>query len=214
MQLQRLGVPTLRNPFWGRLVLAAAIAVVLLLYVTIRSSGTTSTAEVFGSRGHVQLVQPNASIENRLAGSVHQNRWREHAGDLHGTPGEIPKVLYVSVADKAKMPAVSQSSLNSCKKLNPAYKVEVMGDAERNETFAKHAPSLLPVYSRLKPTERNDFWSYLVSRCLALHPHVLCHEQLFTENVCIVFPALFMGDPSACCVCADAISVWRMVYRS
>ena len=181
MQLQRLGVPTLRNPFWGRLVLAAAIAVVLLLYVTIKSSGATSTAAVFGSRGHVDFVQPEASTENRLAGQVHQNPWREHIGNLHGTAGEIPKVLYVSVADKAKMPAMSQSSLNSCKKLNPAYKIEVMGDAERNETFAKHALSLLPMYSRLKPTERNDFWSYLVSQTLALHTHLLlCHEQLLS----------------------------------
>ncbi|KAL3132672.1 membrane-bound alpha-1,6- mannosyltransferase Initiation-specific [Trebouxia sp. C0010 RCD-2024] len=45
--------------------------------------------------------------------------------------------------------------------LNPDYQVKVMGDEERTQMVAAHAPGLLAVYTKLKPTERNDFWSYL-----------------------------------------------------
>ncbi len=166
MQLQRFGVPTLRNPFWGRLVLTAAIAVVLLLYVAFKSSGTAGGSKaIFGDRGGATLFTvPNvASNESRLAGVVHGNPWKQKAGKRRAEPGVFPKVLYVSVKDKGDIAPATQSSVDHCARLNPGYTVEIMGDAERNRTVQQYASSLLPVYSKLKPTERNDFWSYLVS---------------------------------------------------
>lgn len=163
MQCQPLSaVPTLRNPFWGRLVLTAAIAVVLTLYAALKSIGATGPTDViFGKRGKITTFLDAASSENRLAGRVNANPWKEMAGDRYGQTG-IPKVVYISVADKDKMPSHSQRTITSCTQLNPDYEIKVMGDAERNQIVAEHAPSLLPVYSKLKPTERNDFWSYLV----------------------------------------------------
>lgn len=163
MQHQKpAAVPTLRNLFWGRLVLSATIAVILLLYVALKSSGATgATPDFFRRTGKISIFLDAASSESRLGGQVNGNPWKQVAGDRHGAP-EIPKVVYISVADKDKLPPQFERTISSCTRLNPEYHIEVMGDAERNQTVAEHAPSLLPMYSMLKPTERNDFWSYLV----------------------------------------------------
>ena len=179
MPLQR--VPTLRTPFWGRLVLTGAIAVLLILYVAFKSSGATST--IFWNRGNAETVitPMAASNESRLVGLINRNPWKRIAGNRQGQPRVIPKVVYISVADKKHMPAQSQSPVRSCKKLNPDYKIEVMGDAERSKIVAQHTPSVLAVYSKLKPTERNDFWSYLVGPRIApteslqhVHARLVC----------------------------------------
>ena len=164
MQCQRgiVAVPTLRNPFWGRLVLTAAIAVVLTLYAVLKSRGAIGPTEDRRKRGKITNFLDAASSENRLAGRVNTNAWKSMAGERHGQSG-IPKVVYISVADKDKMRGHSHKTVASCTELNPDYLIKVMGDAERNQSVMEHAPSLLPVYSKLKPTERNDFWSYLVS---------------------------------------------------
>ena len=186
MQCQRpVAVPSLRNPFWGRLVLTAAVAVVLTLYAALKSSGATGPNEVFfGKSGKISSFLDAASSENRLAGRVNANPWKRMAGDRDGQPG-IPKVVYISVADKDKMPFQSRRTVTSCTQLNPEYQVKVMGDAERNQTVAEHAPSLLPVYSKLKPTERNDFWSYLVGDRTAsceMHPSGLCNTPHMSDS--------------------------------
>lgn len=184
MQHQRLvAVPTHCNLFWGRLVLSAAIAVILLLYAGLTSSGATRTNELFSRKSRkISVFLDAASNESRLGGRVNGNPWKEVAGDRHGPPG-IPKVVYISVADKDNTPPQFERTISSCTRLNPEYHIEVMGDAERNQTVAQHAPSLLPVYSMLKPTERNDFWSYLVGdRLVSSHCihwvsatfHILC----------------------------------------
>lgn len=174
-QLQRLAVPTLRHPFWGRLVLTAAIAVVLLLYLAFRSSGSLGGPKaIFGHRGSAAAfaVSNAARGESRLAGIVHGNPWKRMVGNRRRAPGAFPKVLYVSVKDKENVPWDAQSSIDQCARLNPEYTVEIMGDTERNSTVQQYAPSLLQVYNRLKPTERNDFWSYLVSGHLLQRTHL------------------------------------------
>lgn len=178
--LQRLGVPSLRNPFWGRLVLTAAIAVVLLLCVAFKSSGAsdgTKAITIFSHRGRPPVfpVSDAASNESRIAGIVNGNSWKQFAGDRRGAPGVFPKVLYVSVKDKGEVSPVAEASVAQCQHLNPEYQVEIMGDAERSSIVEQYAPSLLPVYLKLKPTERNDFWSYLVwSHHIAVHKPYLC----------------------------------------
>ena len=243
MQCQRLfAVPTLRNPFWGRVVLTAAISVVLTLYAALRSSGATGPTEVFfGKRGKITSFLDAASSENRLAGRVNGNPWQKMAGDRHGQPG-IPKVVYISVADKDTMPSQAQSTVAACTKLNPDYQVQVMGDAERNQTVAEHAPTLLPVYSKLKPTERNDFWSYLVgdrTTSCELHPlgqcNIPCMSDSSTSDCVSIFVdvdvqhsirrqscftriwqqllAFAASLKKLCNACADALPVWWMVLR-
>ena len=139
--------------------LTTAVAVVILLYLAFHSRGTTGTTELlFGNTGNVTVD----ILDDRLVGLVHRNPWKRKAGNRHGKPGVIPKVLYISVANKKKVTPHFHSTVSSCTKLNPDYQVKVMGDEERTQVVAEHAPGLLAAYSKLKPTERNDFWSYLV----------------------------------------------------
>ena len=168
-QWQRLGVPSLRNPFWGRLALTAAIAVVLLLYITFGNAGAAvNSKSIFGqTTSTLSAIVPKTistdSNDTRLDGLVHGNPWKQEVGNRRRSPGAVPKVLYVSVKDKSDVGSAARSSIDGCKRMNPSYKIQIMGDAERNATVEKYAPSLLPVYSKYLPTERNDFWSYLVS---------------------------------------------------
>ena len=169
-QWQRLRVPSLRNPFWGRLALTAATAVVLLLYITFGSHNAAANGKaIFRHRASPlavvvpQTVPDAVRNESRLGGLVHGNLWKEQVGNRKGASANFPKVLYVSVKDKEDVGPAARHSIDNCKRMNPGYQVEIMGDAERNATVQQYAPSLLPVYSRYLPTERNDFWSYLVS---------------------------------------------------
>lgn len=138
---------------------------VLLLYVALKTSGAAEGSKaIFGYREALPVfaISDAASNESRLAGLVHGNPWKHRVGNRRGVSGVLPKVLYVSVKDKANVQWDVQSSINQCASLNPGYTVEIMGDAQRNSTVQQYAPSLLPVYNNLKPTERNDFWSYLM----------------------------------------------------
>ena len=102
------------------------------------------------------------SFENRLHGLVHTNQWRSSIKQQDYSQKDIPNTLYVSVANKSHVDPGAESSIKACGSKNAGYKVEVMGDAERTSIIETHTPLLLPVYSKLKPTEKNDFWSYLM----------------------------------------------------
>lgn len=102
------------------------------------------------------------SFDNRLHGLVHTNQWRSSIKQQEHRQQDIPKTLYVSVADKDHVGAGTASSIDACGSINAGYKVEIMGEAERTSTIETHTPLLMPVYKKLKPTEKNDFWSYLM----------------------------------------------------
>lgn len=139
--------------------LTTAFAVVMILYFAFQNSGATGTTEtLFGTRGDENVN----FLDDRLVGLVHKNPWKRKAGNRHGQPGVIPKVVYISVASTKRVTAHFRSTVSTCTMLNPDYQVKVMGDEERTQMVAAHAPGLLAVYTKLKPTERNDFWSYLV----------------------------------------------------
>ena len=155
-----------RNPVFRKSLLAAALGFALLVCVALTiASSPSGGSNIVGRSGRQNslLVLPSAaSLHNRLAGNVHGNQWRAHLTHHNSSTEDIPKKLYVSVADKAKQPVGAKQAIGNCANLNPEYEVEVMGDAERTVIVEEHAPLLLPIFQKLKPTEKNDFWSYLM----------------------------------------------------
>lgn len=106
----QFGVSTLRNSLRGRLVLTTGVATIMIVYLAFQSSRTTGTTEfLFGNRG-----SKNVNIlDDRLVGLVHRNPWKRRAGNRHGQHGVIPKVVYISVANKQKVPAHFRSTVSS-----------------------------------------------------------------------------------------------------
>lgn len=114
------------------------------------------------SRAIVKFSNPG-NLDARLHGLVHGNLWRTSIPEEgYSRQQDIPKTLYVSVANKDSVGAGAASSIKACESLNPGYQVQVMGEAERTEVVQQHTPLLLPLYEKLKATEKNDFWSYLM----------------------------------------------------
>lgn len=153
--------PSVSGPTLRKLALSAAVGVVLIFAAVIVLSLCNVTA--FGcSTQQSALFSNPGNTDSRLHGLVHGNQWRASMQQHGHSEQAIPKTLYVSVKDKDKLGADTPSSVDKCKTLNPGYKIKIMGDTERMAVVEQHTPLLMPVYEKLKPTERNDFWSYLM----------------------------------------------------
>lgn len=159
--------PVISRPIWGKTLVVFALSVVLLTGVAVKICVSANTP-IAVTASIVRPALPSAvsysTYSSRLAGQVHGIQWRANLTFSQEDPRtqEIPKKLYVSVADKTNQSAAANESIRACAMLNSGYKIEVMGHAERMHIMQQHAPLLLPVFGKLKPTEQNDFWSYLM----------------------------------------------------
>lgn len=143
-----------------RFTLSVAFGTVLVLAVIIALSLCGS--QLFGGSSNSVLFSNSGNLDTRLHGLVHNNQWRLNIKQREYNETDIPETLYVSVANKDSLGADAASSVDACKRLNSGYNIEVVGEAERTHIVQQHTPLLMPVYEKLKPTEKNDFWSYLM----------------------------------------------------
>ena len=155
---------------YRQVVLAFAVGLVLLMAAVIKlcnpvTGEVNALASKSSSRPLLALpaVESYDGLNSRLAGFVHGIPWKTNLSfPQDSSTRTIPNVLYVSVADRAKPPAGVKQSVSTCANLNPLYKVEIVGEDERTSIIQQHAPLLLPLYNKFKPTEKNDFWSHFM----------------------------------------------------